>query len=119
MGESIDKKKKVAENGDKAPQNKNANRDSKGRFQKGVCGNPGGRPKLPDEFKEYGRQAPKRLRAIADAEDTPAKVKADIEKWFAEMTYGKAVQQQIVEANVENSGSMVVSFEGVLAEWSE
>lgn len=119
--ETVKKDKKVAETGEKEPQKRsdNGNRDSKGRFGKGNNANPGGRPKIPDEFKEYGRQAPARLRAIADDPETPAKVKAEIEKWFAEMTYGKPTQQQIVEANVENNGNMTITFEGELAEWSE
>ena len=100
--ESIDKVEKVAETGEKQPQNRsdNGNRDNKGRFGKGNNANPGGRPKVPEELKEFGRQAPARLRAIANDPETPVKVKADIEKWFAEMTYGKALQQQIVDASV-------------------
>jgi len=83
-----------------SPQNRDGNRDSNGRFVKGNNANPGGRPKLPDDLKRFGKEAPARLRAIADSPKTPVKVKADIEKWFAEMTYGKAVQQQIIDASV-------------------
>lgn len=94
-------------------------RTADGRFAKGVSGNPNGRPKVPEELKEYGKQAPARLRAIADDPDTPLRVKADIERWFAEMAFGKAVQQQIVDAEVENKGNMTITFEGALADWSE
>ncbi len=68
------------------------NRDKTGRFVKGQSGNPGGRPPRPKELQNYAKQAPKRLRDIADAKDTPVKVKADIEKWFYEAVYGKATQ---------------------------
>jgi len=118
--ETVKKDKKVAETGEKEPQSSaKAGRKANGQFAKGTSGNPAGRQKVPEELKEYGRQAPARLRAIADDPDTPMKVKADIERWFAEMVYGKAVQQQIVDANVENNGNMTITFEGELAEWSE
>ena len=132
MDESIGKKKKVAKKkaesvgkaSKKAKSTKPANstltgRTANGRFAPGVSGNPNGRPKLPEEFKTYGKEAPARLRAIADDPETPAKVRAEIEKWFAEMTYGKAMQQQVIDANVENSGVVTVAFEGELAKWSE
>lgn len=105
-----------------SPQNKNktgtAERDSRGRFVKGVSGNPGGRPKVPVDIFAYASESAKRLRAIADDPETPIKVKADIEKWFAEMAFGKARQQLDVEADVQNTGVMTVSFEGDLNEWS-
>ena len=68
------------------------NRTQTGRFKKGVSGNPGGRPKRPLELDKYAKEAPERLRAIADDPNTPVKVKADIEKFFFEAVYGKAPQ---------------------------
>ena len=96
-----------------------AGRDTAGRFVKGKSGNPRGRAPLPPEFKEYAKQSPERLRAIADDEKTPAKVKADIEKWFAEMWYGKAPQAVDVDGKLENTGVIKVEFQGVLEEWSQ
>ena len=78
-----------------------ANRTKTGQFAKGYSGNPKGRPPLPPELKEYAKQSPTRLRAIADDENTPVKVKADIEKWFAEMYYGKSTQQVTVDGGME------------------
>ena len=78
-----------------------ANRTKTGQFAKGHSGNPKGRPALPPELKEYAKQAPDRLREIADREDTPIKVKADIEKWFAEMYYGRSAQQVTLDGGVD------------------
>jgi len=95
-------------------------RDSKGRFVKGVSGNPGGRPLLTPEIRRYGREAPARLRSIADDPDTPVKLKAEIERFFFEAVYGKVS----AAADKEGKGSapppvQTVRFEGALEEWSE
>ena len=94
-------------------------RNSKGQFKKGVSGNPKGRPPVSDEIKQYGKDAPSRLRAIAEDPECPLKLKADIEKWFAEMTYGKAAQQVDLEGTIENTGIKTIKFEGVLDDWSK
>lgn len=80
---------------------KPANRDKAGRFVKGQSGNPLGRPKKPPELEKYAKDAPQKLRAIADDPDTPVKIKADIEKFFYEAVYGKAPQSIDLEAKVE------------------
>ena len=102
-----------------AIQNSGQNNVKKHGFQKGQSGNPGGRPKLPEEFKNFAKQAPERLREIADDKKTPVKVKADIEKWFAEMYYGKAGQQMFIDGNLDTTGTMKVEFGETLKEWSE
>lgn len=96
-----------------------AGRDKAGRFVKGQSGNPRGRAPLPPNFKDYAAQAPERLRAICDDPATPVKVKADIEKWFAEMWYGKSPQAMALEGKMENVGVQTIKFEGALQEWSE
>lgn len=96
-----------------------ANRDKQGRFVKGQSGNPNGRPTLPPEIKEYAKQAPDRLRAIADDNSTPVRLKAEIEKWFAEMYYGKSAQQVTLDGEVNNTGRTVVKFEGEIEEWAK
>lgn len=93
-------------------------RDKQGRFVKGQSGNPQGRPGLPAEIVKYGRESPKRLREIADDPFTPIRVKAEIEKWFAEMAFGKPRQQVDMDANVTGE-TVRISFEGVLDEWSK
>lgn len=96
-----------------------ANRDAAGRFVKGQSGNPRGRAPLPPAFKDYAKEAPARLRAIADDPATPVKVKADIERWFAEMWYGKSPQALDLEGKIENTGVTKVEFTGVLEEWAK
>lgn len=96
-----------------------AGRDKAGRFVKGQSGNPRGRAPLPPEFKDYAKEAPARLREIADDPTTPVKIRTDIERWFAEMWYGKAPQAVDVDGKVENTGTTVVKFEGEIAEWAK
>lgn len=96
-----------------------ANRDEQGRFIKGQSGNPNGRPSLHPDIKKYAADSPKRLREIADAEDTPVRLKAEIEKWFAEMYYGKSAQQVTLDGEVKNTGTTVVKFEGEIKEWAK
>lgn len=96
-----------------------AGRDKAGRFVKGQSGNPRGRAPLPPEFKDYAKEAPARLREIADDPDTPVKIRADIEKWFAEMWYGKSPQALDLDGKMETTGTQTIKFEGVLDEWSQ
>ena len=95
------------------------NRTETGRFKKGVSGNPGGRPKKPVELEMYAKDAPAKLRAIADDPATPVKIKADIEKFFFEAVYGKAPQALDIEGKMESTGSTVIEFKGEIAEWAE
>ncbi|MBE6961272.1 MAG: hypothetical protein E7445_02325 [Ruminococcaceae bacterium] len=94
-------------------------RDEKGRFVKGVSGNPSGRPPLPPDFRRFGREAAARLRAIADDPDTPVKLKAEIEWFFIEGVYGKAASRTEKEGKGSApSTEQTIKFEGVLEEWS-
>ena len=96
-----------------------ANRDAKGRFGKGNNANPGGRPKKPVELEQYAREAPAKLKAIADDPNTPVRVKADIERFFIEQIYGKAAQAVDLDGKLENAGKTVIEFKGELAEWAK
>ena len=103
----------------KAASKTNSQRDSKGRFIKGESGNPGGRPKLPDEFKGYAEKAPAELWKLATDDETNKVLRASILEWFSEMYYGKARQQVDLEAETKLSGITEVKFEGVLDEWAK
>lgn len=81
--------------------------------------NPRGRVPLSAEFRSCAEQAPERLRAIADDPETPVKVRADIERWFAEMWFGKSPQALGLEGELKATGTKVIRFEGVLDEWSK
>lgn len=94
-----------------------AERDAKGRFVKGVSGNPRGKTPLPPEFKNFAAQAPSKLMKIADDPKTPANVKVNILQWFTEMYHGKAPQFVDVEGSMENKGTTVIKFEGELEKW--
>lgn len=95
------------------------NRDKTGKFTKGQSGNPGGRPKKPIELETYAKEAPAKLRAIADDPSTPVKIRADIEKFFYEAVYGKAPQAIDLDGKLENTGSTVIEFKGEIAEWAQ
>lgn len=105
----------AAKKKEEAPQN----RTETGKFKKGFSGNPGGRPKKPVELEEYAKNAPAKLREIADDPATPVKIKADIEKFFFEAVYGKAPQAIDLEGKMESTGTQTIKFEGVLDEWSQ
>ena len=96
-----------------------AGRDKSGRFVKGQSGNPRGRAPLPPDFKDYAAQAPARLREICDDPATPVKVKADIERWFAEMWFGKSPQALDIDGSIENNGKVEIEFKGEIAEWAK
>ena len=118
--ELLNEDKKVAEIDDLEPANReDTGRNSKGQFQKGVSGNPNGRPPVSNEIKQYGKDAPKRLRAIAEDPKCPLKLRADIEKWFAEMTYGKATQQVDMDATIGQTTTTTIRFEGEIEEWAK
>lgn len=70
----------------------------------------------PDKMEQYGRQAPERLRAIADDPETPVKLKAEIEKFFYEAVYGKTPLSADTEGKTD--GAAVIRFEGLLEQWS-
>lgn len=94
-------------------------RNEKGQFIKGESGNPGGRPKLSDEFKNYAEKSPAELWKIVQDPETGKTLKASICMWFGEMYFGKARQQVDMKAEGELTDTVKVSFEGDVAEWSE
>lgn len=69
-----------------------AGRDAQGRFAPGASGNPGGRPRLPEWFRDGGAEA---LRYLLDVATGAVPVERDelrvrAAEWCAERVYGKA-----------------------------
>lgn len=95
-----------------------APRNEKGQFIKGQSGNPGGRPKISDDFRKYAEKSPAELWAIVQDEETGKSLKASILMWFSEMYWGKASQQVDVNAEQKVSGVTEIRFEGEIDEWA-
>lgn len=65
-------------------------RDAKGRILPGSTGNPGGRPALPDAFKENGPEALTKLVAFMEDDDSRIALRAT--EIVVERIYGKPAQ---------------------------
>ena len=100
------------------PENKNkTGRNNKGQFNKGVSGNPGGRPKKPAELEKHGVKAFKRIVEIAeDCEND--KLRFEANKWLCEMAYGKPTQATEIEGSLD-TGPTIIELKGDLKEWSK
>jgi hypothetical protein len=53
-----------------------ANRAKAGRFQKGVSGNPSGRPKTPEWFKEHSAEAQAKILELMHGDDEKVALQA-------------------------------------------
>lgn len=80
-----------------------ADRDASGKFVKGHkrVGNTGGKKKLPDGLYDLARDAPEKLRALVDDQDTPAAVRASTLQWVMEMAHGKPKIQADVDVSAD------------------
>ena len=72
--------------------------------------------KIEKALHKFGAESIEKLVLIAESEDTPAKLKADIWRWFAEMEFGKPTSKQTFEDTSEEDGQIVI--EGDLEIWS-
>jgi hypothetical protein len=79
-------------------------RDALGRLQPGSVANPGGRPKLPDFFREKGPEALKEILRIATEGEGKLQLQALI--YVADRIYGKAVQGVEVEGGEGVNGML-------------
>lgn len=67
-------------------------------------------------LEKFGAQSLEKLMELADREDTPSKLRADILKWFAEMEFGKPTAKNHDEGK---DGDVDVFFDGDYEKWSE
>jgi hypothetical protein len=76
------------------------------KFQKGVSGNPGGRPKLPAEMREmFQAKAPEAFEVLCrhlDSKDPRVAVAAATQ--ILDRAYGRPVQS--IDANINEEGSV-------------
>jgi len=111
------KSAKVAENSKKAAVKKTPGKP----FQKGQSGNPGGRPKVPEEIKEAFRAAgPNACECLCKIIADPAAKDSDkirAAEVILDRGFGKPTQSVDLEATV--GAPISIAFEGVLNEWAK
>ena len=100
------------------PENKSkTGRNSKGQFEKGISGNPGGRPKKPQDLEKHGLAAFRRIAKIAEDSENE-KIRFEANKWLCEMAFGKPTQSTEIEGSLDTS-PMVIQLEGELKDWAQ
>ena len=100
------------------PENKDkTGRNDKGQFQKGVSGNPGGRPKKPADLEKHGVAAFKRIADIAK-DSANEKIRFEANKWLCEMAFGKPTQSTEIEGSLD-TGPTVIELRGELKDYAE
>ncbi len=73
--------------------------------------------KVESALHKFGAESIERLVEIAEDEETPQKLRADIWKWFAEMEFGKPTSKS--GNDKEGSGDEGgITLEGDLELWS-
>lgn len=93
-------------------------RDEKGKFVPGTSGNPGGRPKMPDEFRELAQKnSVAALQKVIEIMNSPESKTSDILKsceLIIERVYGKPSQDHYLETTTKGGSPLLVVLEGGL-----
>lgn len=87
-------------------------RDHKGRFLKGVSGNPGGRTPMPEELKSAARgMSMKALKVLEDAlNDDDPRVRIVAANSILERAYGKPATAEKPEGGGSNSQAHITAL---------
>ena len=94
------------------------NRTKTGKFKAGQSGNPGGRPKIPEDVKEATRAAcPKAVAVLVELlDDKKPLVRLEAAKTLLDRGYGKAVQMQDVSLDVAGNLDITAQIRRVAME---
>ena len=94
------------------------NRSNSGRFVAGKSGNPGGRPKIPDDVKEATRAAcPKAVAVlVALLDDKKPLIRLEAAKTLLDRAYGKPTQMQDISLDMAGGLDVTAQIRRVLLE---
>ena len=96
------------------------NRAKTGRFVSGKSGNPGGRPKIPDDVKEAIRAAcPGAVQYLVEVYRDPKEKTAyrlEAAKTILDRAYGKPAQSQDISFDVNNTADVLTQIRRVAME---
>lgn len=94
------------------------NRTKTGKFKAGQSGNPGGRPKIPEDVKEATRAAcPKAVAVLVELlDDKKPLIRLEAAKTLLDRGYGKAVQMQDVSLDVAGNLDVTAQIRRVAME---
>ena len=94
------------------------NREKTGRFKAGCSGNPGGRPKIPDDVLSATRAAcPKAVGVLIELlDDKKSLIRLEAAKTLLDRGYGKPMQMQDIQLDIAGSLDIDAQVRRILLE---